>query len=379
MAVSIDFPRRRLLAIGAGSALAAVAGGFAGSLARADEQPASLKDAARRNGIRYGSDADLTIEHAPMPFRALFAEQCDLYAANLSWKNAAPTPDANDPVREDPNLPFAYANDMAITGGHLVWHEGVPAWATQLTEASRLEAAIQHHIEAMARRYAGKVYSWNVVNEGLDPGEGRPDGLRNTAFLKVLGPQYMDFAFRAARQANVAPLLVYNDYNMEMTKPLHEMRRRALLRLLESFRRDGTPIDAVGLQSHLRLDGATFDESIYRTFLGEIAAMGFKIMITELDVLDLDTPSDIAARDKAVGELYRRFLAVALDQTAVIAVVSWGLSDRYTWLTAQRSASYARADGMPARPLPFDDWYQPKPAYHALLDAFTAAPPRKAV
>ena len=374
MAFSIDLARRRLLALSAGAAAAALAP----RRLHAAQALASLKDAAQRIGLRYGSAEDAVIEHSPLPYRALFAQQCALYAANMSWK-WMPTPDADDPVREDPNLPFAYANGMAITGGHLVWHEGVPAWATQLTEAGQLEAAIQRHIDAMARRYAGKVYSWNVVNEGLDPGEGRPDGMRNTVFLKVLGPQYMDFAFRAARQAHVAPLLVYNDYNMEMDKPLHEKRRRALLRLLESFRRGGTPVDAVGLQSHLRLDGSTFDESIYRAFLGEIAAMDFKIMITELDVLDLDTPSDIAARDKAVGELYTRFLAVALDQTAVISVVSWGLSDRYTWLTAQRSASYARADGMPARPLPFDDWYQPKPAYHALLAAFTAAPRRKAV
>ena len=376
MAVSIDLARRRLLALSAGAATAAA---LAPRRLHAAQPLASLKEAAQRIGLRYGSAEDAIIEHSPQPYRTLFAQQCALYAANLSWKWMAPAPDADDPVREDPNLPFAYANGMAITGAHLVWHEGIPAWAGQLTEAGQLEAAIRRHIDAMARRYAGKVYSWNVVNEGLDPGEGRPDGMRNTAFLKLLGPKYMDFAFRAARQANVAPLLVYNDYNMEMDKPLHEMRRRALLRLLESFRRDGTPIDAVGLQSHLRLDGSTFDETIYRAFLGEIAAMGFKIMITELDVLDLDTPSDIAARDKAVAELYRRFLAVALDQTAVISVVSWGLSDRYTWLTAQRSASYARADGMPARPLPFDDWYQPKPAYHALLAAFSGAPRRKAV
>ncbi len=379
MAVSIDLRRRRLLALGAGSALAALTGAPIGRLACADEQLASLKDAARRSGIRYGATEDVTIAHAPAPYRGLFADQCGLYAANLSWKNTAPTADADEPVRDDPNLPFAYANGMAITGGHLLWHQGIPVWASQLNEAGQLEAAIERHIDAMARHYAGKVYSWNVVNEGLDPSEGRPDGLRNTPFLKVLGPKYMDFAFRAARQANVAPLLVYNDYNMEMDKPQHENRRRALLRLLESFRRDGTPVDAVGLQSHLRLDGSTFDESIYRAFLGEIAAMDFKIMITELDVLDLDTPSDIVERDKAVAELYRRFLAVALDQTAVISVVTWGLSDRYTWLTAKRDRSYGRADGMPARPLPFDDWYQPKPAYHALLAAFTAAPQRKAV
>lgn len=373
-----ELRRRHLLALGMGAALGAAAGVPLALNARAEEQLASLKAAALRAGLRYGSTEDAIIAHAPRPYRALFAEQCGLYAANLSWKNAAPTPDAADPVREDPNLPFALANGMAITGAHLVWHEGLPPWVEALNDPEAMKAAIDNHIQAMARRHGGEVYSWNVVNEALDPGEGRPDGLRNTAVLKVLGPQYIDFAFHAARAAKVAPILVYNDYNMEMDKPLHEARRRALLRLLDGFHRDGTPVDAIGLQSHLRLDGSVFNEPLYRAFLGEIADRGYKIMITELDVLDLDTPSDIAARDKAVADLYRRFLAVALDQPAVISVVTWGLSDRYTWLTAQRSASYARADGMPARPLPFDDWYLPKPAYYALLGAFNGAPPRKA-
>ncbi len=106
--------------------------------------------------------------------------------------------------------------------------------------------------------------------------------------------------------------------------------------------------------------------------------MGFKIMITELDVLDLNTPSDIAARDQAVADLYRRFLDVALDQPALVTLVTWGLSDRYTWLTARRSPAYARRDGMPARPLPFDDSFLPKPAYFAILAALSHAPQRKA-
>jgi endo-1,4-beta-xylanase len=95
-------------------------------------------------------------------------------------------------------------------------------------------------------------------------------------------------------------------------------------------------------------------------------------------VLDLATPSDISARDRAVADLYRRFLNVALDETAVISVVNWGLSDRYTWLTASRSPSYGRADGMPSRPLPFDDWFRPKPAFDAIMAALIHAPARKA-
>jgi endo-1,4-beta-xylanase len=370
--MSISLLRRQFLALGVGAALAETAGVHPAMAA-----PSSLKSAARSRGLRYGSDSDVMIDHAPKPYRALFAQHCDLFAANLSWASVTPQPGTPDPGREDPNLAFVYANGIEITGAHLVWHELIPAWVKALTNPGDIQKAIEAHIGAMARHYAGKVYSWNVVNEGINPKEGRPDGLRNNPILKALGPGYIDFSFRAARKANPGVLLVYNDYNMEMDRPDHEARRHALLGLLDSFRRDGTPVDAIGLQSHLRLDGSTFDERRYRSFLHDIAARGFKIMITELDVLDLATPSDIAVRDQAVADLYRRFLSVALDEDAVISVVTWGLSDRYTWLTAGRSQSYARDDGMPARPLPFDDFFRPKPAYEAIMSALAHAPARR--
>src|SRR5689334_1844467 len=148
-----ELRRRHLLALGMGAALGAAAGVPLALNARAEEQLASLKAAALRAGLRYGSTEDAIIAHAPRPYRALFAEQCGLYAANLSWKNAAPTPDAADPVREDPNLPFALANGMAITGAHLVWHEGLPPWVEALNDPEAMKAAIDNHIQAMARRH----------------------------------------------------------------------------------------------------------------------------------------------------------------------------------------------------------------------------------
>ena len=85
----------------------------------------------------------------------------------------------------------------------------------------------------------------------------------------------------------------------------------------------GAPIDAVGLQSHLRLDGTKFSEKIYRQFLRDIAARGLKIFITELDVLDQKTAPDIATRDQLVADLYERLLTTALDEKAVNTVVTW--------------------------------------------------------
>ncbi|HXQ40164.1 MAG TPA: endo-1,4-beta-xylanase [Candidatus Udaeobacter sp.] len=373
-AAALPLNRRRLMGLVAATALGAITGGAS---ARA-EQLASLKVAASRCGVHYGSDSDVPIETAPARYGQLFAEQCEFYAANLSWASVTPTRGTPDPAREDPNVAFARAHGMKLTGAHLLWHERTPDWFSDLSSQDEARKAIADHIRAMARHYAGEVYSWNVVNEVMNPQEGRADGLRHSPLLAKLGPSFIEFAFREARQANPGVLLAYNDYAVEMDSPDHAARRRTMLRLLESLRSKDAPIDAVGLQSHLKLNGLKFDEGIYRDFLKEIAGMGLKILITELDVLDLRTPSDLRQRDQTVADLYSRYLNVVLDELAVVAVVTWGLSDRYTWLTPHANPSYVRDDGTPMRPLPFDASFNPKPAFYAMLSAFAHAPVRKA-
>lgn len=363
------------MGVGAAAALTAITGGA--SLQA--EALASLKLAAGRCGIRYGSDSDVPIATAPARYGELFVEQCELYAANLSWASVTPNRGTPDPAREDPNVAFARTHGIKLTGAHLLWHELTPHWFSDLSSEDEARRAIADHIEAMARHFAGEVYSWNVVNEAMDPQEGRPDGLRHSPLLAKLGPSFIEFAFREARQANPGVLLVYNDYGIEMDIPHDAARRRTMLQLLGTLRSRNVPIDAVGLQSHLKMDGSRFDERIYRDFLREIAGMGLKIMITELDVLDLRTPSDLRQRDRAVADLYSRYLNVVLDELAVIAVVTWGLSDRYTWLTPHSNPNFVRDDGTPMRPLPFDASFNPKPAFYAMLAAFAHAPNRKAV
>ena len=115
-----------------------------------------------------------------------------------------------------------------------------------------------------------------------------------------------------------------------------------------------------------------------RSFLREIASRGLTILVTELDVLDLLPTRDAAARDAEVAAMYRAYLDATLDEPAVGAVVTWGLSDRYTWLVEDTDPRFQRADKQPGRPLPFDDLFQPKPAFDAILAAFRSAPPRLA-
>jgi endo-1,4-beta-xylanase len=108
-----------------------------------------------------------------------------------------------------------------------------------------------------------------------------------------------------------------------------------------------------------------------RRFLAEIARLGLTIQITELDVIDNDAPADRTTRDRMVADAYSRFLDAALDEPAVKMVLTWGLSDRYSWLAK------SRRDRLPSRPLPFGTDLEPKPAFEAMARAFTHAAPRR--
>lgn len=349
------------------------------SIARAAAETASLKAAAAKNGLRYGASSDQRLDIAEPRYQALFLDHCELFAPILSWKYVMPSATGTDPAVEDPDLRFAAAHGMDLTGGHLLWHEALPPWFVQQGDPVKAQSAALAHIHAITEHYRGKMFSWNVVNEALLPRDGRPDGLRNSPLLAKLGADFFDIAFRAARSGDPEAFLAYNDYNLETDQSEPEAKRAALLRLLDRFAEDGTPIDAVGLQSHLALDGSHFDEQRYRAFLAEIAARKLKIIITELDVLDVAAPTDHAARDQQVADMYARFLNVALDEKAVVAVVNWGLSDRYTWLVPANAAKFARHDNEPTRPLPFDDQFAPKPAFAAILNALSHAPSRDPV
>jgi endo-1,4-beta-xylanase len=192
-----------------------------------------------------------------------------------------------------------------------------------------------------------------------------------------MGPDFFDLAFRAAQAAAPGVLRVYNDYGMEMEDAGSLEKRAALLRLLDRWAAQGTPVDAVGFQSHLRIDEKKFDAGKFRAFLKEISSRGLKILITELDVFDATSPPDTATRDRAVADFYARYLDAALDEPAVKAVVTWGLSDRYSWQNNSYFKDlFHRPDHLPARGLPFDDQLRPKPALSALQDAFRHAPKR---
>jgi endo-1,4-beta-xylanase len=158
------------------------------------------------------------------------------------------------------------------------------------------------------------------------------------------------------------------------SSPWQPIGGRPPLELLDRLLGDGVPVHALGVQAHLQADGfaEAFDPSAYRAFLAQVADRGLRILVTELDVLDDGLPRDVAERDRAVADTIHRYLDAALEEPSVAALVTFGLSDRYTWL----QEDYPREDGAPRRPLPFDEEMRPKPAYNAIAAGLADAVPR---
>jgi endo-1,4-beta-xylanase len=196
----------------------------------------------------------------------------------------------------------------------------------------------------------------------------------------MFGPDYLDLAYRTAREADPDARLVVNEYDVELDAPEQEARRTALINLIGRMQRSGTPVDAVGIQAHLACAGGPpFSPVRLRRFLAELAGLGMTIQITELDVTDENAPADTAVRDRLVADTYARFLDAALDEPAVKMVMTWGLSDRHSWIVRKEThESNWRTDGSPSRPLPFDAELKPKPAFEAIAQAFAHAARRPA-
>jgi endo-1,4-beta-xylanase len=196
----------------------------------------------------------------------------------------------------------------------------------------------------------------------------RDDGLRKTPWLELLGPEYLETAFSAAAAADPGAMLVYNDYGLDSDDAVQQAKRLAVLAHLRRLKRNGIPLHAFGMQAHLAGDSRQFRPEVLKRSFGEVSQLGLKILITELDVTDTRLSEDIVTRDREVAQVYKAYLSVALEEPAVVAILTWGLSDRYTW--------HRRKDGGAVRPLPLDRELGRKPAWQAVATALDAAAQR---
>ena len=341
-------------------------------LAGLARSPDTLQGQAARRGILYGGAVAYDHLQDQDCQAAVLREMHMIVPENeLKWDTLRPSPTTYDFTRADYLIHFARLHGKKIRGHCLAWHKQLPPWFAAVMHTGNAARMLTEHITTVVKRYAGQMHSWDVVNEQVETWDANVDGLRVTPWLTTLGSDYIDMAFRTAHAADPSAILVYNDYGLELDVDWHTARRQRLLRLLQDLKAQGTPVHALGIQAHLTPDGV-FDPALFTRFLNQVAALGYTIIISEMDVVDKTFPADIARRDAMVADVYRRFWATALAHSAVKVALTWGLTDKYTWLNTVDFAR--RADGLPVRSLPLDNHYHKKPAYEALWQAFATAP-----
>jgi endo-1,4-beta-xylanase len=386
------FTRREglVLAMGLGLAACSSTGPLSSASAPVSAPtPTSLNAIARGKGLRLGSTlgaGSATSGSFRNPqYAALLKADCGILVPEneLKWQAIRPTASTFEFARFDEQLAFAETNGLAMRGHTLLWHrpEWMPGWLEShdfgASPSKAAEAMLRAHIETVCLRYKSRVISYDVVNEAVIPETAQ---LAETALSKAFGgaQSLIDLSFHLAREHAPGAQLVYNDYMS--WEPGNETHRKGVLALLEGFRARGVPVDALGIQSHIRIDSydaatrtAPRQEREWRAFLDAVVAMGYALVITEFDVNDQALPADIPARDQGVADYAKAYLDLMLSYPQMKDVMLWGMCDRYSWL---QNFKPLRQDGAAKRPCPYDQDFKAKPLHAAIAAALSRAPLR---
>ncbi|MDR2496054.1 MAG: endo-1,4-beta-xylanase [Tannerellaceae bacterium] len=277
---------------------------------------------------------------------------------------------------------FGEKYGITVTGHTLIWHSQAPRWfftdgGGKTVSREVLIERMRKHIHTVVGRYKGRVKGWDVVNEAvLDDGR-----LRESPFLRIIGPDYLRLAFEFAREADPEAELYYNDYSMAIPE-----KRQGVLKMVQSLLDQGARIDAIGMQGHLNMTFPSVDE--FEASLLAFASLGVKVMITELDLSALPEPqpqggSDIGRRvaaDKTLNpyvdgltaeaekawstQLLAFFDLFRKHADKITRVTFWGVSDATSW--KNNFPVFGRTD----YPLIFDRAHKEKPVVDMIIKLY---------
>ncbi|HYF27923.1 MAG TPA: endo-1,4-beta-xylanase [Baekduia sp.] len=272
----------------------------------------------------------------------------------MKWERLQPERGRWDFTEADRIVDWAREHGKRVRGHALVWHLQNPAWLEDgRFSRDELIGLMRRHIRKVMGRYKGRVQEWDVVNEAVEDDRG---ALRDSVWLRGIGPEYVALAFRFAREADPGARLYYNDYGAEQ----EGIKAQGVLRLLRSLKEGGAPVDAVGLQGHVpttRLPGFAATLQAYR-------ALGLRVAFTEVDVrVAVDGGGEPRRGQRALERQAGRYVTLARGCLAVdcAGFTVWGVDDRHSWVP-QAYPGFGAA-------LPFDGDLRSKPAFAALRDA----------
>ncbi|MFF3902419.1 endo-1,4-beta-xylanase [[Kitasatospora] papulosa] len=225
--------------------------------------------------------------------------------------------DATEPQRGQFNFSsadrvynWAVQNGKQVRGHTLAWHSQQPGWMQNLS-GSALRQAMTDHINGVMAHYKGKIVQWDVVNEAFADGSS---GARRDSNLQQSGNDWIEVAFRAARAADPAAKLCYNDYNVENWT---WAKTQAMYSMVRDFKQRGVPIDCVGFQAHFN-SGSPYNSN-FRTTLQNFAALGVDVAVTELDI------------QGASASTYANVTNDCLAVPRCLGITVWGVRDTDSW------------------------------------------------
>ncbi len=265
-----------------------------------------------------------------------------------------------DFTKADSVVRFARDHQMAMRGHTFTWHNQTPGWVFEHTTKEQLLERLRHHMLIVGQRYEKDFYCWDVVNEAI---EDKSDVFyRISPWLQIIGEDFMDYAFRFAKEILPNTELYYNDYNESMVS-----KRDKIIKAVKGMLDRGVPVDGVGLQCHWNIYGPKLD--VIKRAFEEYAKLGLKLQVTELDI-SMFAFEDERKREKPSFRMrklqakrYGEVFALFREYKEILDNVTlWGVADDFTWL-----------DHFPVQdrknwPLLFDEKHQPKEAFYRIMD-----------
>lgn len=345
------------------------------SSARAEpEEAAELPSLARAYRDYFPIGVAVSPGQVMAPSTAAYiASQFNMVVAENAMKPVSISRDAQgkyDFAQADAIVDFGVKNGLKVRGHTLIWHQQGAPWMfstgkgpDDYVDRDELIKRMRTYIHDVVGHFKGRVHAWDVVNEIFVPDEVLPQesGWRKSLWYTIIGPEFVELAFKFAHEADPDALLFYNDYGTESPK-----KRALILEMIKNLQAKGIAIHGIGHQSHYTI-AQPQDWSGLEAGIVDIGKLGLTNHITELDI---SLNRDIAKSevDEATPELlqlqadrYQSFFEMAMRQKQyVTGVVLWGLNDANSWLL---SWPRRRFDA----PLLFDEEQAPKPAFWSVV------------
>jgi GH35 family endo-1,4-beta-xylanase len=243
----------------------------------------------------------------------------------------------------------------------LVWQEHYPDWLSNLS-AQDANNAMLRHIEFLADRYKGVVQEVNVVNEPYYSGPlftGKGNFTRSDVLYEKLDQNYLIAAFAKARERFGTDVkLIYNDTaNHSLIYGPNGGYTGLTQKNVALLSQQGL-IDYVGMQTHIDAKYPPSEDEIIQA----IKSYGIPVVITELDVRVDNLPADVPKleRQKIQAQIYAQVIRAAIKSGNVKEISIGEAGDKYSWFVQYMNSPLAYAT-------PFDDEFNPKISYYAML------------